>query len=500
VTGCDGNTSSWTPYVNFWPGDLLTGDRQFSLTGSRFAPGAVVTWGGRAQETTFVSDTALQVRLDAQATAVAGTFQVTTTNPGGYPTRPGAVTVYDAPLALRSLSPAAVPVGAAAFTLTLTGAGFTPGSQVFWNGASLATTFVSSGVLTAQVPATQTAVAGSGAVWVARCVPSPASASCVSAALACLVGTADLRVLDELASSAAWDSTRGLLYLASLYPSPGGPGTITAIDPTNGRTVTSAPANGLYPISLAISDDNGRLYYAANDDNALGVVTRSDLPGLGAAATASLGSLGRVQGLWVAPGAPGTVAADLEFGVAILDDLVLRGGLIQQFQSTYAVGWGLDAATLFIAGANGILKVDTRWPAPIITDRVPWPFGVSNCSPVYDRTVRRFFGCEGQDFDEHGVAAPPFPVPAGAYCMPVPDGALGKVFYACGEEFDRGSRLSVRSYSMGSHEQLATLLLGSVTSWSLGNGPRQVLRWGRSGLAVVGGSGKVYVYAGEFVR
>jgi outer membrane protein assembly factor BamB len=67
---------------------------------------------------------------------------------------------------LSSLSPATAAAGGAAFTLTANGQNFTPQSMVQWNGSALATTYVSATQLTAQVPATDIASAGSVPVTV----------------------------------------------------------------------------------------------------------------------------------------------------------------------------------------------------------------------------------------------------------------------------------------------------------------------------------------------
>src|SRR5262249_51078526 len=53
---------------------------------------------------------------------------------------------------LTSLSSTSATEGAASLTLTLTGTGFVPNSQVRWNGTALTTTFVSGTLLQAAVP------------------------------------------------------------------------------------------------------------------------------------------------------------------------------------------------------------------------------------------------------------------------------------------------------------------------------------------------------------
>jgi len=67
---------------------------------------------------------------------------------------------------IGSLSPAAVQVGSGAFTLTVNGSGFGANSVVLWNGTTLATTLVSSSQLTAPIPASLVASAGTATVTV----------------------------------------------------------------------------------------------------------------------------------------------------------------------------------------------------------------------------------------------------------------------------------------------------------------------------------------------
>jgi hypothetical protein len=57
------------------------------------------------------------------------------------------------PFLNQPLIPSAVPAGGPAFTLTLNGSGFVPGSVVTWNGSALNTTFASATQLTAFIPA-----------------------------------------------------------------------------------------------------------------------------------------------------------------------------------------------------------------------------------------------------------------------------------------------------------------------------------------------------------
>jgi len=72
---------------------------------------------------------------------------------------------------LASLSPSSATHGGKSFTLTLTGSKFISGSQVKWNTSDLKTVFVSSGKLTATVPASDIASAGTASVTVVNPAP-----------------------------------------------------------------------------------------------------------------------------------------------------------------------------------------------------------------------------------------------------------------------------------------------------------------------------------------
>jgi sugar lactone lactonase YvrE len=83
---------------------------------------------------------------------------------------------YDLPVphgvpGLDAISPATVAAGSPAFTLTVTGVGFVPGSVVRWNGSNRPTTFLSGTQLNAAIPAADVAVGGPFAVTVFT--PSP---------------------------------------------------------------------------------------------------------------------------------------------------------------------------------------------------------------------------------------------------------------------------------------------------------------------------------------
>jgi hypothetical protein len=85
------------------------------------------------------------------------------------------------PLINDPLAPTSVVPGNPGFTLTVNGTGFVLGSVVHWNGTALTTNFVSSSRLTASVPGTD--VASAGSAWVTVTNPAPGGGTSLPAFL-----------------------------------------------------------------------------------------------------------------------------------------------------------------------------------------------------------------------------------------------------------------------------------------------------------------------------
>ncbi len=145
-----------------------------TLTGSGFVSGAIVRWNGVDLVTTFISATQVTAVVPAGDIATAGTASVTVANPapsGSSGALPFTINAPNPVPLLTSLSPTTVAAGGPAFTLTLTGSNFLPGSVVQWNGVALTTTFVSATQLTVSVPASDLAAGGVVSVTVLNPAP-----------------------------------------------------------------------------------------------------------------------------------------------------------------------------------------------------------------------------------------------------------------------------------------------------------------------------------------
>ena len=163
------------------PTSATAGGAAFTLTvnGANFINGSTVQWNGGARTTTFVSATQLTAAIPATDIAAAGTANVTVNNPtpGGGTSAAATVTINNPLPTLTSLNPSSATASGAAFTLTVNGSGFVSTSTVWWNGALRTTTFVSATQVTAAIPATDIASAGTVGVTVMNPAPGGGSAA-----------------------------------------------------------------------------------------------------------------------------------------------------------------------------------------------------------------------------------------------------------------------------------------------------------------------------------
>ncbi|MCX6628616.1 MAG: IPT/TIG domain-containing protein [Candidatus Solibacter sp.] len=131
---------------------LPAGSPAFALTvtGANYLAGSQVSFRSTTLATTFVNSTTLTTTVPFGLITTPGAVNVQVVNPGGALSNIATFTVV-APT-LSTILPTSIPAGSAAFTLAVTGTSFVSGAQVWFNGSTLTTTFVSSTALTAAVP------------------------------------------------------------------------------------------------------------------------------------------------------------------------------------------------------------------------------------------------------------------------------------------------------------------------------------------------------------
>ena len=177
AVGAQGDDYQW-PYKSVWnkPNTWATtalGDQPFisaiapytatvnsaaftlSIEGSGFASGATVLWDGSDLPTTFVDSAHLTAAVGAGQLNSAGAVAVSVRSPapGNFVSNKVSFEVEALPPAITSLSPASVPAGSPATTLTVNGSHFAADAQVLWNGAPLATQFVNPNQVKVQLAA-----------------------------------------------------------------------------------------------------------------------------------------------------------------------------------------------------------------------------------------------------------------------------------------------------------------------------------------------------------
>jgi hypothetical protein len=202
--------------VSLDPPSVTAGSASFALTvsGSGFAPTAVVELSGIALSTTFVTSTRLDADVSAVQVATAANLNVLAVNPGPPPQASNTQTlaVVSTPV-INSLEPSTVVEGSPAFTLNVTGSGFASGAAVQLGGMALTTQFESPSELTAQVTTAEVASVGSLSISVFNPSGPASNAQTLTVAAAPVISSI------EPASVAAGTGSFGLVVRGSGFAS-----------------------------------------------------------------------------------------------------------------------------------------------------------------------------------------------------------------------------------------------------------------------------------------
>ncbi len=222
-----------------------------TVTGSGYVCGATqsqLLFNGAALTVTSCAATQLAGAVPATA---AGSYPVEVKNPqaaGGLTSNVVSYTIAQAnPLpAISSLSPSAALAGSSAFTLTVNGSGFVPGSTVDWNGSARATTDVSSVQLTASILASDVASAGSFPVTVVTPAPGGGTSNGASFTVTAPVATpaiSSLSPCDVIAGSGSFTLTIDGSGFASGASVSFGGSPLTPSSVTSSQLVVSVPGS-----------------------------------------------------------------------------------------------------------------------------------------------------------------------------------------------------------------------------------------------------------------
>jgi photosystem II stability/assembly factor-like uncharacterized protein len=163
------------------PTTVTTGSGSFTLTatGTNYVSGSHIQWNGNNLTTTYVSSTSLTATVPASDITSAGTASVTVNNgtPGGGTSGSKTININNGVPTITSLSPSSATAGAAQLTMTVNGTNFVSTSVVNWNGVALSTSFTSATKVTATVPTSDLANAGTFSVTVTNPAPGGGTSS-----------------------------------------------------------------------------------------------------------------------------------------------------------------------------------------------------------------------------------------------------------------------------------------------------------------------------------
>jgi hypothetical protein len=448
----------------------------------------------------------------------------------------GSGTPSDVP-SLTAITPSTVQAGSAATTIIAFGSSFTDGVTIQWNGNALPTTCVGTNTnidtpctsateLTASIPATDLASAGTIQVTVSNPNPGGGTSSPLNftvaprpAATTWVRSVAGITVpWDEV-----WDSVHGKLYISTATQDPTYPNAIIPVDPVAG-TAGAQVAAGNNPRYLALSSDSSYLWTSLVGSN---TVQRFLLPGLtqDISFPLPLNSQGNAQqavSLQAAPASPHTVAlvagcwqcSPSGNGVYIYDDATARptavpgpdwqpdgGQLIDWIQ------WGNDDSTVYgtqttIEGGGGIL------PLQVNASGVSWTGtggGLTAALIDYDRQNGLAYS---RDPLAGGVYDPAQDTQVGSFDAPGPDTActadsvLNRYF--CVTVYPIGGadvyNVELWVFDLTTYALVNRVYFGSLEGESGGlqpnstitGAPRRLVRWGNAGLALITTSGAEY--------
>ncbi len=149
-----------------------------SVVGTNFVSGSVVRVNGIVRTTTFVDASHLTAAIPASDIVNPGTLSITVLDPDATVSAPATLTVSAAGLpVINSISPSTVTVGAALFTLTISGSNFVNGSTVQVGTSSRAATFVDATRLTVGIATTDVLTVGQVSISVTTPQPHVATSN-----------------------------------------------------------------------------------------------------------------------------------------------------------------------------------------------------------------------------------------------------------------------------------------------------------------------------------
>lgn len=423
---------------------------------------------------------------------------------------------YNLAPTLLSISPTAIKAGSQDTTLTVTGTNFAPGSQVMLGSTALTTKFVSATQVTATVPSANLTSMGWSPVAIATPLPGGGSSTALPLTIFNVVTVGLNHVVYE-------PYTRKLFASVSTGSSTVAANSVVSIDPATGTFGT--------PISFATAPNQLALSTSGKT-----IFTPLSLPGTNAttstSSTISVGKVdtGRETGetdsmtlsspwnyfyysggsnpvstLAVQPGSETTIAASsANYGtIAIYDYNSTNKSLAARSNTS---GFSSSSCLSFLDASN-LLTYSTLYP--VLSSGLGTAKGLSvpsNCVSFSGATAADSYGkiynITAASQSQTGSLVLPNSV-ANSGVAVAPDASLGAVFYPGNTALTNYNYTDgLLSYDLRSYLRTNTISLSIPTiegnSYSYNN-INDLIRWGQDGLALVTGTGHLYLLRGPFV-
>lgn len=481
-----------------------------TINGYNFISSSSAQWNSSARTTTYSSSTQLQVQLTAADIADSGSAAVSVTNPSPGGGNSGSAEFTINPTSnpvpqLQASNPSSVNAGSADIVFTVYGSDFIPTSVIQWNGAALATSYLSDSYLEAQVPASSLANPGVAEVVVVN--PGPGGGSSTSLQFAINGFGYTPLVVSQLANDMVWDPVNQVIYLSvpSLASTNGN--TIAVLNPTSG-SIQSTQFAGSEPDALAISDDSQFLYAGLDGSSSVQRFTLPDmLPGINYLLGAGQYPEGPFfsQDLQVAPGLPHTTAVSRGAfnvspvalgGMAIFDDATQRSTIADASGDLYdSLQWGSDTRIYAINSEISdfdfyVLTVSAGGVQ--LTEDYQNEFSDSYVRLHYDNGTHYAYTDDGYVINPaNGEHVGQFQ--ASGYM--VPDSSLNSAFFLGQTQSQAGSTsYTIESFDLTTFQPISEITIPNVLGY-----PLRFIRWGASGLAFNDDAGFVYIINSSFV-
>lgn len=486
------------------------------ISGSNFDSGSIAYWGQTKLDTSYSSPAGLTAKITSDLLNAAGTYNITVVNPGSSGGTSGAVvfTVENPVPTLTSISPVNASMGSSVLTLTATGSGFQPNSQLQWNGTALTTTYSSATQLTAQVPAANLAAAGAFQITIVT--PAPGGGASRKLGFTVDSTATRLQTLPIYAHDIVWDSHHGAIYAS--HPSTGSSdvNTVMVIDPVAGTVLKTMPM-GAQPNQLAVSEDGSYLWVGQDGNNS---VQRFLLPAFTPDISLTLpapnpGDLVLATSIVAAPDNPHTLAVLSDTGIAgavsIYDDSVPRGNAVSLSTSKMtALQWGANSSVLY--GVDSETTAFALYDMPVNPSGVTMKVSYSNLFPGFVEPFS-FVPNNGYLYGGKGyVADPATGSRVGAFILSdfannyltLPDPSHG-VFFVLGQSSGQFpyAGFTLEAFDLNTFGLLRSTILPDVCGLLT-----NLIAWGNSGLAFTtsdvngtcNSSANLYLLDGSFVN